>query len=75
MFGLKLIANAKRDLHRFWVNRVALTYAAFTGVAMVLAAFIEVFNPWVLLGISEVVCIAIVVLRMVKQKDPMEPIV
>lgn len=74
MFGLKLIDNAKRDLHRLWTVRVALAYAVFTGVAMVLSAFVDVFNPWVLLGLSVFVCVAIVVLRLVKQKDPMEPI-
>lgn len=74
MFGLRLIDNAKRDLHRLWSIRVALAYAVFTGTAMVLSAFIDVFNPWLLLGISVFVSVAIVVLRLVKQKDPMEPI-
>lgn len=71
---MKLIDNAKTEFHRLWVIRVALVYGAFSGVAMVLGAFVGVLNPWLLLGISEVVCIAIIVLRLVKQKDPMEPI-
>lgn len=74
MFGLKLIDNAKRDLHRLWTVRVALGYAIFTGVAMVLSAFVDVFNPWFLLLVSVFVSVAIVVLRLVKQADPMEPI-
>jgi uncharacterized membrane protein len=74
MLGLRLIDNARRDLHRFWVNRIAIAYACFTGTAMVLSAFVDVFNPWFLLAVSIFVSIAIVVLRMVKQKDPMGPI-
>jgi multidrug transporter EmrE-like cation transporter len=71
---MRLIDNWKTELHRLWTIRVGLAYAVFTGIALVLAAFIDVLNPWVLLGISEIVCIAIVVLRLVKQKDPLEPI-
>lgn len=74
MFGLKLIENAWRDLHRLWTVRVAIAYAVFTGIAMVLSAFVDVFNPWFLLGISVFVSVAIVVLRLVKQEDPMEPV-
>jgi hypothetical protein len=74
MFGLRLIDNAWRDLHRFWVNRVAIAYGAFTGIALVLSAFVDVFNPWFLLVVSVIVSVAIVVLRLVKQKDPMEPV-
>lgn len=74
MFGLKLVDNTKRDLHRLWSVRVSLAYAVFVGIAMVLSAFIDVFNPWLLLGISVFVSLAVVVLRLVKQKDPMEPI-
>ena len=74
MFGLKLIENVWSDLHRLWTVRVALAYAVFAGVAMVISAFADVFNPWLLLGISVFVSVGIVVLRLVKQKDPMEPI-
>lgn len=71
---LRLIDDWKTELHRLWSIRVALAYAAFTGMAMILGAFVDVFNPWFLLVVSEVVCISIVLLRLVKQKDPMEPI-
>lgn len=71
---LRLVDNAKRDFHRLWTVRVALAYAVFTGIAMVLSAFVDVFNPWLLLGLSIAVSVGIVVLRLVKQKDPMEPI-
>lgn len=74
MFGLKLIDNAKANFHRLWTVRVSLAYAVFAGMAMVISAFVDVFNPWLLLGISVFVSVAIVVLRIVKQKDPMEPI-
>lgn len=74
MFGLKFIETARADLHRLWTVRIALAYAVFTGMAMVLSAFVDVFNPWLLLGISVFVSVAIVVLRLLKQKDPLEPI-
>ena len=74
MFGLKLIANVKTEINRLWTIRIALAYAVFTGMAMVLSAFVDVFNPWFLLAVSVFVCLAIVVLRIIKQADPMEPI-
>lgn len=70
---LRWIDDAGKELHRLWSIRIALAYGIFTGIAMVLAAFIDVFNPWFLLAISEVVCVAIVVLRLVKQADPKAP--
>lgn len=72
--NLHLIEDWKAELHRLWSVRAALAYAMFTGIALVLSAFIDVFNPWLLLGISEFVCFAIIILRIIKQKDPMEPI-
>lgn len=72
MFGLKLIDNAKRDLNRLWSIRLTLAYAVFAGIAMVLSAFIDVINPWLLLGISVLVSVATVVLRLVKQAVPPE---
>lgn len=69
-FGLKLIDHAARDLHRLWSVRIAIAYGVFTGVAMVISAFIDVFNPWFLLGISVFVSVATVLLRLVKQADP-----
>lgn len=74
MFGLKLIDNASRELHRLWSVRIALAYAVFSGVAMVLSAFVDVVNPWLLLGMSVFVSVTIVVLRLLKQKDSLEPI-
>lgn len=71
---MRLIDNAGREFHRLWSVRVALAYGVFTGVALVLSAFVDVFNPWLLLGISVFVSVAIVVLRLLKQKDPLEPI-
>lgn len=72
-WNLRLIDTAKADFHRLWSIRVALAYAVFTGVAMVLSAFVDVFNPWFLLGVSVVVSVAIVLLRLVKQDDPAAP--
>ena len=71
---MKLIDNAGRELHRLWSIQLSLAYGVFTGVALVLSAFVDVFNPWLLLGISVFVSVMIVVLRLIKQKDPMDPI-
>lgn len=71
---MRLIDNAGQEFHRLWSIRVALAYGVFTGMALVISAFVDVFNPWLLLGISVVVSVAIVVLRLVKQDDPMEPV-
>lgn len=71
---MRLIDNAGKEFHRLWSIRVALAYGVFTGAALVLSAFVDVFNPWLLLGISVVVCVMIVVLRLIKQEDPMGPV-
>ena len=70
MFGLKLIDNAWRDLHRLWTVRLAIAHATFTGIAAVLSAFVDVFNPWFLVGVSIFVSIAIVLLRLIQQAPP-----
>lgn len=71
---MRLIDNARTEFHRLWVVRAALIYGAFNGVTLVISAFVGVINPWLLLGIGVFVSVAIVVLRLMKQEDPMEPI-
>lgn len=70
---LRWVDNVGQELHRLWSIRIALAYGVFTGIAMVISAFVDVFNPWFLLGISVFVSVAIVVLRLVKQADPAAP--
>lgn len=67
---MTFIDDVKHEFFRLWSIRFSLMFGVFTGVSMVLAAFIDVFNPWVLLGISVVVNTALIPLsRVVKQKD------
>ncbi len=74
MFGLRLIPDASREFHRLWTVQISLVYGVFMGVSCVLAAFIDVFNPWLLLMIAVVVNVALIPLaRLVKQADPAPP--
>jgi len=68
---MKLIDNWAAELHRLWSIRISLAFGVFTGVAAVLGAFTDVFNPWALLTISVVVNVALIPLsRLVKQAGP-----
>lgn len=67
---LRWIDNVGTEFHRLWSVRVNIAYGVFIGIAAVITAFVDVFNPWFLLGISVFVSVATVLLRLVKQKDP-----
>lgn len=65
----RLIDNAGSEFHRLLSVQLSVTYGAFMGISCVIAAFIPVFNPWILLGISIVVNVALIPLaRLVKQE-------
>jgi hypothetical protein len=67
---LRLIDNAWTELHRLWSIRISLMCGAFTGIAAVIGAFTDVFNPWFLVGISVFVNTAVIPLsRLAKQKE------
>lgn len=67
---MKLVDDWKTEIHRLWSIRISLACGAFTGMAAVLGAFTDVFNPWFLLGISIFVNTALIPLsRLVKQAD------
>lgn len=67
---LRLIDDWSVELHRLWSIRLSLGFGVFTGVAAVLGAFVDVFNPWTLLTISIVVNTALLPLsRLVKQAE------
>ena len=67
---MKLIPDAGKELHRLWSIRISLAYGVFMGINAVLAAFIDVFNPWFLVGVAIVVNVAVLPLaRLVKQDD------
>jgi hypothetical protein len=70
MFGLQWIPNAGKEFHRLWSIRLSLAYGVFVGMAAVISAFVDVFNPWFLLGISVFVSVATVLLRLTKQAPP-----
>ncbi|HEV2155418.1 hypothetical protein [Bradyrhizobium sp.] len=66
-----LIANAGREFHRLWVIRASLAVGAFNGVAAVLGAFTDVFNPWFLVAVSVFVNTVVIPLaRLAKQREP-----
>lgn len=67
---MRLIDNAKRDFHRFWVIRISLAYGIFMGVNCVLGAFFEVFNPWFLLTVAVIVNVALIPMARIVQQDP-----
>lgn len=70
MFGLKLIDNAWRDLRRLWSVRIAIFGFALNGFVLGLAAFCDVFNPWLFMGLNIVGYAALGVSRLVKQAEP-----
>lgn len=68
---IKLIENWRTELHRLWCIRASLALGTFIGVASVTAAFVDVFNPWFLLGVAVFVNVAIIPLtRIVEQEKP-----
>lgn len=73
MFGLRLIEKAKRDFYRLWTVRIALFGGVLNGVALGLAAFADVFNPWLFMGLNVAVYAAIAIARMVQQTPAAEP--
>jgi hypothetical protein len=67
---MRLIDGWRIELHRLWSIRVSLFVGVLTGVAAVLQAFTDVFNPWLLLGISVFCNVAVIPLaRLIDQKD------
>ncbi len=66
---MRLIDNWKTELHRLWSIRIALFFGVLNGVAMGLAAFVDVFNPWLFMGLNVLAYGAIGVVRLIKQPD------
>ena len=67
MFGLKLIDNWNAEIHRLWTVRASLFMFVLTGAVLGLAAFVDVFNPWLFLALCCVGYGVIGFLRLVKQ--------
>ncbi len=64
---MKLIDNAWSEFHRLWTVRASLFMFVLTGGVLGLAAFVNVFNPWLFLGLSCAGYGLIGFLRLVKQ--------
>jgi hypothetical protein len=66
---MRLIENASTEFHRLWTIRIALFFGALNGVALGLAAFVDVFNPWLFMGLNVAVYCALPLARLLKQGD------
>lgn len=49
---MKMIDNWQTEIHRLWSVRASLFMFVLTGAVLGLAAFVDVFNPWLFLGLS-----------------------
>lgn len=68
---MRLIDNAWREFNRLWTIRISLAVGVFNGIAAVLGAFTEIFNPWFLVVLSVIVNTAVIPLaRLAKQREP-----
>lgn len=66
----RLVDDWATELHRLWSIRFSLAFGVFTGVAAVSSAFVDVFDPWVLLVLSVFVNTALIPLaRLTKQES------
>lgn len=72
---MKLIDNAGAEFHRLWSIRVGLFFFVLNGALVGLAAFNDVLNPVVFLGLNMFGYGLIGVMRLLKQAPavPTEP--
>lgn len=74
MLGLRFIPNAARDFHRLWSIRVAIFFFVLNGGLVGLAAFGDVLNPMLFMGLNVFGYAALGVARLTKQAEP-DPVV
>ncbi len=67
---MRLIPNWKTELHRLWSSRLAIYLGILNGLALGIAALVDVINPWLFIGINVLAYVAIAVVRIIKQPDP-----
>ncbi|MFZ5713029.1 MAG: hypothetical protein ACOY3N_09335 [Bradyrhizobium sp.] len=68
---MRLIDNAWREFNRLWTIRISLAVGVFNGIAAVIGAFTDIFNPWFLVVLSVIVNTAVIPLaRLAKQREP-----
>lgn len=75
MLGLHLIDNARTEFNRLWSIRVGLFFFVLNGGVLGLAAFVDVFNPWLFMGLNMVGYGLIGLMRLLKQAPKSEPLV
>jgi hypothetical protein len=64
---MRLIDDWKAEAGRLWSVQISIFFGVLNGVALGLAAFVDVFNPWLFMGLNVAVYAAIAVLRLIKQ--------
>lgn len=64
-----MIDNWKRELTRLWSIRVTILWAAISGLYAVWDAFEGVLPTWVLVSASITMSVALVAVRLIRQKD------
>lgn len=67
---MRLIDNAGKEAHRLWSVRLSIFFGVLNGVALGLAAFVDVFNPWLFMGLNVAVYGVIAFARLIKQTPP-----
>lgn len=71
---LRLIPGAKKEFHRLWSIRVAVFFFVLNGALVGLAAFGEVLNPFLFMGLNVAGYAALGIARLTKQAEP-DPVV
>ncbi len=64
---MRLIEDAWAAFNRLWSIRVALFFAALNGAVLGLAAFVDVFNPWLFMGLNTLGYMVLIGARLLKQ--------
>jgi hypothetical protein len=67
------IEHVGTQIHRLWTVRLSIFFGVLNGAALGLAAFVDVFNPWLFMGLNVVVYGVIAVVRLIKQTPPEVP--
>lgn len=62
-----LIANWHAEFRRLWSIRIGLFFGALNGAVLGLAAFQDVINPWLFLGLNVVGWAMLIGARLLKQ--------
>jgi hypothetical protein len=63
----RLIDEPWKAFHRLWSIRVALFFAALNGAVLGLAAFVDVFNPWLFMALNVLGYTLLIGARLLKQ--------